>query len=298
MSRTRDLALARMRMLVARLRQPSAGATSSAAAHSAPGRGDWDAPHAAPDPVHAEAGSDGPAEADICASGSGASAPVTMRLLAGFVVVVLGLGAWGLARSWPRPEPVLPAAAGSAPDAAPTLATRPGGQAEGSGVTAIVGAGGGPEEDPFGASPSPQPSLVVHVAGDVRRPGLVTLPAGARVGDAVAAAGGLRRGGSLGAANLARVLSDGERVEIGAEAPPPPQQGSAGSAVPGAAAPIDLNSATAEQLDALPGVGPVTAAKILAWRAAHGRFTVVDELAEVPGIGPKTLEELRPHVRV
>jgi competence protein ComEA len=137
--------------------------------------------------------------------------------------------------------------------------------------------------------------VVVHVAGDVRRPGVVVLPAGARVADALEAAGGLARGGSLGSTNLARVLADGERVEIGATAAEP------GAAVAGAgqaSGPVNLNTATAEQLDALPGVGPVTAAKILAWRAEHGRFTVVDELAEVPGIGPKTLAELRPHVRV
>jgi competence protein ComEA len=140
----------------------------------------------------------------------------------------------------------------------------------------------------------------VHVAGDVRRPGIVTLPVGARVSDAVAAAGGLRRSGSVGATNLARVVVDGERIEVGAGSAPV-DPGAAGAAAGSAgvpAAPIDLNTATAEQLDSLPGIGPVTAAKILAWRAAHGRFTVVDELAEVPGIGPATLADLRPHARV
>jgi competence protein ComEA len=118
------------------------------------------------------------------------------------------------------------------------------------------------------------------------------------VADAVEAAGGLRRGAELGATNLARILADGERVEIGGAQSAGPGPGGVASAVGSPPGPVDLNSATAEQLDALPGIGPVTAAKILTWRATHGRFSVVDELAEVPGIGPKTLEELRPHVRV
>lgn len=143
-------------------------------------------------------------------------------------------------------------------------------------------------------SPTTQPEVVVHVAGQVRRPGVVRLPAGSRVADAVRAAGGLRHDGRLGATNLARVVVDGERIEVGED------RAATTPGAPGAVAagPLDLNSATAEQLDGLPGVGPVTAAKILAWRAAHDRFTSVDELAEVPGIGPKTLAELRPHVRV
>ena len=164
-------------------------------------------------------------------------------------------------------------------------------------VAPSVSASGDPFADPFGpASPSPSPSVTVHVVGDVRRPGVVELPAGSRVVDALAAAGGLRRGGELGATNLARVVADGERVEVGGSAPA--GSGGTGTSVGTPAGPLDLNTATAEQLDALPGIGPVTAAKILAWRATHGRFSVVDELAEVPGIGPKTLADLRPHVRV
>ncbi|MGB7982904.1 MAG: ComEA family DNA-binding protein, partial [Candidatus Nanopelagicales bacterium] len=134
----------------------------------------------------------------------------------------------------------------------------------------------------------------VHVAGEVRKPGVVRLPAGARVQDAVEAAGGLRRGADLGGTNLARLVADGERIEVGGSEPSVAGDGNSAPA----GAPLDLNTATAEHLDALPGVGPVTAAKILAWRTEHGRFTVVDELAEVPGIGPKTLAELRPLVRV
>jgi competence protein ComEA len=157
-------------------------------------------------------------------------------------------------------------------------------------------ASGDPFADPFpAASPAPSPPVLVHVAGQVRKPGVVRLPAGSRVVDAVRAAGGLRRGGQLGGTNLARILTDGERIEVGGQEAAAAVGGAGGA---GGAGPVDLNTATAEQLDALPGIGPVTAAKILAWRSTHRRFSVVDELAEVPGIGPKTLEDLRPLVRV
>lgn len=293
MSRTRDLALARMRMVVARWQQPG-GADPAPAPVPGSGRGTAPAADevdalATPDP--GGSGWDGP--------GAPVRAPVALRLLVGLVVLVVGLGAWTLARSWPRPDPRSPAPHAVLTDVGPTHATAPGPSPDGAAADSGEGAPAAAQA-PFGAA-TPSPSLVVHVAGDVRRPGLVVLPHGSRVGDAVEAAGGVRRGGSLGAANLARVLSDGERIEIGAQSPEQSGAGTAAEAGAGgapAAGPIDLNSATAEQLDALPGVGPVTAAKILAWRAEHGRFTVVDELAEVPGIGPKTLEELRPHVRI
>jgi competence protein ComEA len=166
-----------------------------------------------------------------------------------------------------------------------------------------------PVDDPFAdafsalppepATPTPAESVLVHVTGDVRRPGLVGLPAGSRVDDAVQAAGGLRKHGSVGSTNLARLLVDGERIEVGGDDSSPSDLHASSSGASGASSgPIDLNTATTEQLDSLPGIGPVTAAKILSWREANGRFTVVDELAEVPGIGPKTLAELRPHVRV
>ena len=140
----------------------------------------------------------------------------------------------------------------------------------------------------------------------MRRPGLVRLPPGSRVADAVRSAGGGAPGAVLAQLNLARVLTDGEQLLVpgpGDSVPPVapvapvPSSATTGS-VPGASAPLDLNTATQEGLDALPGVGPVLAGRILAWRTAHGRFTTVDELGEVPGIGPKALERLRPLVRV
>ena len=171
--------------------------------------------------------------------------------------------------------------------------------------------------------------VVVDVVGHVRRPGVVRLPAGARVTDAVVAAGGAVPGTDVSAINLARPVTDGQQIRVGLGSPwlvdavtgggadgsgtggaggtappgspPVPTTGSSsgaggGTAVP--AGPLDLNTATVEELDALPGVGPATAAKILAWRTEHGRFASVDDLDEVSGIGPAKLADLRPLVRV
>lgn len=156
--------------------------------------------------------------------------------------------------------------------------------------------------------------VVVHVVGRVRRPGLVRLPPGSRVSDAVTAAGGPAAEARLDRLNLARLLGDGEQILVpGATDPVPPVAAAAGPAGPagsgtaaggaGAAGeaggtPVDLNAATAGDLDALPGVGPVLAGRILAWRAQHGRFSRVAELGEVPGIGDKLLAQLTPLVRV
>jgi competence protein ComEA len=147
----------------------------------------------------------------------------------------------------------------------------------------------------------PAPDLVVHVTGAVRHPGLVKLPAGSRVDAALSAAGGATHKADLASVNLARRLVDGEQIVVLRKGqgtaplggPGPPADGSAS---PGQ--PVDLNTATLEQLDGLPGVGPVLAQRIIDWRAAHTRFSSVDELSEVSGIGEKTLADLRPLVHV
>jgi competence protein ComEA len=183
--------------------------------------------------------------------------------------------------------------------ATPRLAGAPGGQ-DAAGPSAGTGptAGAGPSGaagSPGGAGPSGQ--VAVHVAGRVRHPGLVRLPAGSRVQDAITAAGGVTSGADLDAVNLARKLTDGEQVRVpgpGDPAPPPPDA-AAGPATP--SAPLDLNTATVEQLDTLPGVGEVTAGRIVAYRSAHP-FTTVDELLEVPGIGQRRFEQLKDLVTV
>lgn len=124
--------------------------------------------------------------------------------------------------------------------------------------------------------------LVIHVAGKVARPGIVQLPAGSRVIDAIEAAGGAEAGVDLTPLNLARVLTDGEQVAVGIDPPPQAVTGE-GDAGPAA---VSLNSASAEQLATLPGIGPALAARIVQWREQNGRFTAVDELLEVSGIGP------------
>ena len=154
---------------------------------------------------------------------------------------------------------------------------------------------------PAGAPPPSEPgaigSVVVDVAGKVRRPGVATLPAGSRVVDAIRQAGGARAGVDLTSLNLARVLTDGEQILVGVA--PAPGVAASASSQPGASpsgALVNLNTATLDQLDSLPGVGPVTAQKILDWRTAHGSFTAIDELLEVDGIGEKTLADMAPHV--
>ena len=194
------------------------------------------------------------------------------------VLVLLGLLAagWALLRSRPVVVP--------GPGAAMTVST-----------PAAIGHGSSGD----GATPS---SIVVHVAGAVRRPGLVQLEERSRVQDAIDAAGGLTRDARPGQLNLAQLLTDGQQVLIGTARHPVtevreggPPQGNAGST---SSAVVDLNRATAVQLEQLPGVGPVTAANIIGWRDQHGRFTSVAELQQVDGIGPKIYARIAPHVRV
>ena len=172
------------------------------------------------------------------------------------------------------------------------------------------------------ASPgnAPPPGLdrpvVVSVVGLVHSPGLVTLAPGARIADALQAAGGAVNGADTIGLNMARPLGDGEQIVVGL-APAPGQPTALGSSVasgttptskaptptPGPVKPkpgqaVDLNTATVQELDALPGVGPVTAAAIVAWRQSNGKFTSVDQLGDVEGIGPARLEKLRALVRV
>jgi competence protein ComEA len=132
--------------------------------------------------------------------------------------------------------------------------------------------------------------IVADVGGRVRHPGLVTLPAGARVADAIAAAGGALRPADLERVDLAAHVVDGQLLLIGV---PGGTATAAGGAGGGPAVPVDLNTATVEQLDALPGVGPVLAQRILDWRQAHGGFRSIDDLQQVPGIGARKFSDLK-----
>ncbi len=139
-----------------------------------------------------------------------------------------------------------------------------------------------------GVPPAPEEPILVHVTGAVRDPGVYRLPQGSRVGDAVERAGGPRRDADVIALNLAALLVDGEQVlvpEAIADAPPITAAAAGGI--------LHLNSADLDDLDALPGIGPATAERIIAWRSANGGFTAVEDLLEVPGIGPAKLAGLR-----
>lgn len=164
------------------------------------------------------------------------------------------------------------------------------------------------DADSTTAPPTPAPSpatVTVHVVGAVHDPGLVRLPDGSRVADAIRAAGGLSDDAVPGRLNLAQQLHDGEQVFISNTSDRPSEvvtsgtpNGSTNGSANGSTHTVNLNSATQEELETLPGVGPATAQAIIAWRKEHGRFTKVEELQEVDGIGPKTFARLAALVTV
>lgn len=136
------------------------------------------------------------------------------------------------------------------------------------------------------SAPVPDLRIVVDVGGRVRRPGLVSLAPGARVADALRAAGGALRPSDVVTLDLAARVSDGQLLLVGVAQP-------ATGGAAGGSAPVSLSSATADQLDALPGIGPVLARRIVDWREAHGGFTSLTQLEQVPGVGPRTYERLK-----
>jgi competence protein ComEA len=221
--------------------------------------------------------------------------PGPVLLVVALVCVAVAATAFVVLRSGGGADPVGPSAPGpGAASAAPLVSTGPVGSGS---PSPSVGASGAAAS---GASSGTR--VTVDVAGKVRRPGVTTLPAGSRVVDALRRAGGARSRVDLSALNLARVLVDGEQILVGRPAQAGGIAAGAAAAAPDASASgaagalVNVNTATLDQLDTLPGVGPVTAQKILDWRTSHGAFSSVDELMEVDGIGEKTLADLAPHV--
>jgi competence protein ComEA len=239
--------------------------------------------------------------------------PGRAALVGVVIVVALAAAVFGLRVAWARSADrgtvIAPGGGSRAGSDAVSAGAVPVGV---SGTSGTPSAGAAPAASP-GASPSVG-VVVVHVVGRVRHPGVRQLPAGSRVGDAVKAAGGATGKADLSALNLARALFDGEQVRVPAvgdpvvpgSSPAPGGAGGAGGAGAGGAGgagaggaggtPVSLNTADLAALDTLPGVGPVLAQRILDWRTAHGRFTSIDELGEVSGIGEKLLAQLSPLV--
>ena len=215
--------------------------------------------------------------------------PSQLTVVAVLVAAALGFLAWWSVRAADPGELVPTGAAAPVPSAPTPLVPAPPGPSPPTETSDSSAAASG--EAPGG-------DLVVDVAGKVRRPGIVRLPAGSRVVDALEAAGGARRGVDLTNLNLARPLVDGEQVLVGVRAVP--GVAASAAAAPSGAAPagplVNLNTADSAELETLPGVGPVTAAAILQWRADHGAFSAVEELLEVSGIGDATLAEIAPFV--
>ncbi|MGY1603063.1 ComEA family DNA-binding protein [Geodermatophilus sp. SYSU D00815] len=235
--------------------------------------GDGDLPPDPPPPTLADAAGEEPEDDTVPPPAVGRHrAPATaVRLdpgrrgarslwIAGLLAALLLAGWTWLDR--PRVEPVAPAEpSGAAPTDAPSV----------------------------GAAAETASTVVVSVVGLVARPGLVTVPSGSRVADAVAAAGGLLPEADPASVNLAAVVTDGQQIAVGV--PGAPGAAPAGSPA-GTAGPLDLNAATEADLDALPGIGPVLAQRIVAHRERQGRFTTVEQLDDVPGIGPAIYAQL------
>ncbi len=207
------------------------------------------------------------AEELSCRLGLDTWSPAARRLGAGIAIVLVALAAWRWCGGGAAPSGVapMPAAAGTSVEAT-------------------------------GARPAGPGTATVDVVGAVRHPGVYRLTAGSRVDDAVSAAGGMLGSADAAAVNLARVLNDGEQIVVPVKGTAATGAQAAGAAASGGAAAggvVDLNTATVEQLDALPGVGPATAKKIVDDRTRNGPFRTVDDLLRVPGIGPKKLDALK-----
>ena len=233
--------------------------------------------------------------------GGGGVGPWHLTVLALLVAAALAVTCWWLLRGDPKVTPVSggPAAPLVAVSSGPSAPAGPTAAASG----AATGAACGAAEVSGGSA-----TVTVDITGKVRHPGVLDLPTGSRVVDAIAAAGGARRGADLSSLNRARVLVDGEQIVVGAPrgrtAPGAAAgaaagaTGAAGSTPEGPDVLVDLNTATLAELDTLPGVGPVTAQAILGYRTQHGGFGSVDELLDVDGIGEATLSKIAPHVTV
>ncbi|TWE13297.1 ComEA family DNA-binding protein [Rudaeicoccus suwonensis] len=229
-------------------------------------------------------------------------APSRLAVIGAVVLVLVAAVVFGgravLARASSTPRPLAAASALASASSSGSPSSRSG---FGSGADADQVASGSP-------SSSGQSIVVVQVVGQVRKPGVVEIRTGSRVRDAVEAAGGALPTADLAAVNLARVVTDGEQIQVpkpGESIAPPAGATGSGGAGGGSAtgsgaagAVVDINTADAAGLDSLPGVGPVLAERIIQWRQENGRFTSVDDLGEVSGIGEKMLERLRPLVRV
>ncbi|MFD4029265.1 helix-hairpin-helix domain-containing protein [Streptomyces sp. NPDC058637] len=217
------------------------------------------------------------------------------RSLAALAVVLVGAAVLAATHFWSgRPQPVQAPEQVKEAAAARPAAPAPSGPSGAGFLT-------GPSD---GSPPTPASGgrIVVDVSGKVRRPGIQHLPSGSRVADALRAAGGVRTGADVTGLNRARVLTDGEQVLVGlpgvqAAAGGTAGGGGSGQAQDGPAAPVSLSTATVEQLDTLPGVGPVLAQHIIDYRTEHGGYRSVDELREVDGIGDRRFADLRPLVR-